>query len=719
MPTLLRSVVEYTKKRIPFYSEGVNVYDGRALSDYMGTTHFALTKTDFLRGIGIFLLIFITAKAGQYVFYEWDTSPVVLWPPSGIAVALMWLYGYRFAFPIFIGLVLSAMTGPLGFTLTSLISASGQILGNVGVVYALRKLGFDGLFSNSSSLFIAVVVIIFGAMIAPSVNALGTSLFNGISIDVHDVWFRGWSGHLLSYLILFPLLVSWMHPGEIIPKRSIWELSIAALLVVASVYLLIWRSGDTESVVIAFALFFVVHFWIGFRFSTRALTLSLAATTVFGIVGLFLSPTPGIHLHDQLFAAELFLFLVIPILYTMSSLVKERARTIEKLKDAMENIERESRAKNEFIAVLAHELRNPLAPIKSTLEIVGLSNIDSETKLIVTRAQQQVRTMQRLLSDLLDIGRVTQGNFQLKKSEVQICELIRQCILSTQYVFKDREHTITMDPVCDESLWLMVDPIRFEQLLVNVFMNAAKYTDPGGKINVSVRSTGGSVEIRVKDNGIGIDPEHLEDVFEPFWQFKKNDVKSLSGIGVGLWLTRRIVEMHEGTIHAESEGKGKGSTFVIRVPNRQVKRPREIETQILTPALLHRRVLIGDDNKAAADSLAKLLSLKDYNTRAVYSGGEVLQVVPTFSPDIIVLDIGLIDMSGYDVARALRNNGYRGHIVALSGYGQEEDKRKSRESGFDHHFIKPMALEQFEEYLRNVESQDLSEKREPSPLPHS
>jgi CheY-like chemotaxis protein len=308
--------------------------------------------------------------------------------------------------------------------------------------------------------------------------------------------------------------------------------------------------------------------------------------------------------------------------------------------------------------------------------------------------------MQRLLDDLLDITRVTQGKFKLQVQRENVCELLHRCIDTTSELMKSHGHVVVVSPKCDSTLFLHVDSVRFEQVIVNLLSNAAKYTPPAGLISISMDIHQESLAIKITDNGIGIVPANLDEVFEPFWQLESATAPTRGGIGVGLSLTKHIVELHGGTITAESDGLGKGSTFTVTMPRTTMEVDISLSESLKkTYNIPTFRILVADDNVAAADSLTKLLSLKGHTTKAVYSGSEVLSVVESFMPEILLLDIGLPDMSGFEVAERLREQGCTLKIAALSGYGQQEDKKRASQAGFDHHFTKPMSIKRFEEYL--------------------
>lgn len=649
-----------------------------------------------------FSLVFLSAKFGQYIFFGWRTSPAVLWPPTGLGLAIIWLGGYRYAVPIFLALFAASITGPTAHLIPAIITTPfAQVLGQVTGVYLLRKLGFEGSFATVRNVLKFLVIVVLVCMIAPSITTLISLLTGNLTTALYISWSRAWAGYIFSCLILTPLILAWAKPERHHAAVTIWETSVVGGLLMISVYCLFWIHNAAELTFLFFALFFISHFWVSFRFSTRLVTLSMFFTTVFGIVGLFLIPNPEHPLNSQLLSTELFLFLVVPIFYAFSALVKERTNTISDLKVAMSRIERESTVQSNFISVLAHELRNPLSPVKTTLEILSELDLGDEIHELIQSANYQVHSMRRLLDDLLDISRVTQGKFQLQIERAHLCTMVDRSLELTKSLY-NYDHTFVIPQVCDDSIWLNVDPVRFEQALVNVLNNASKYTESGGLIELLFAVKGNVIEIRIRDNGIGIEPEFLDHIFEPFWQVRNNATSSGSGIGVGLSITKYIIELHGGHIRAESEGRGKGSTFIITMPLATKSTPMSNVTEKDRSGIPSYKILIVDDNHPAADSLKKLLTLKGHTAQTAYSGLSAIEAAEAFEPELILLDIGLPDISGYDVARSLRAKGFQNEIIALSGYGQKEDKENARKAGCNHHFTKPMGIATLDEYLMHM-----------------
>jgi PAS domain S-box-containing protein len=364
------------------------------------------------------------------------------------------------------------------------------------------------------------------------------------------------------------------------------------------------------------------------------------------------------------------------------------------------------RLKDEFLAMLAHELRNPLAPIRNALYIMKQSGAGGGAfEQAQDMADRQVRHMARLLDDLLDVARINRGRIELRKETVDVAVITQRTVEAMRPLIDERRHELTVS-LADEPLHVEADPTRLEQVLTNLLNNAAKYTDPGGRITVSAGREDGEVVLRVRDTGIGIAPDILPRIFDLFVQAERRLDRSQGGIGIGLTLVRKLIELHGGRIEATSAGIGQGSEFIIRLPattNQPIPNPGE-PAPAPSPQLPRRRVLVVDDSPDAADSLALLLKLAGQDVRAVYEGPAALTQAETYRPDLVFLDIGMPGLDGYEVARRLRRLPNAGDmfLVALTGWGQDEDRRRSQEAGFDRHLIKPVEMKDLHELLANL-----------------
>ena len=380
-----------------------------------------------------------------------------------------------------------------------------------------------------------------------------------------------------------------------------------------------------------------------------------------------------------------------------AAIAVENARLYAELRD-------EHRRKDEFLAMLAHELRNPLAPIRSGLEVLSLSGIVHES---IPLMRLQLEHMVRLVDDLLDVSRIMRGRIQLRKEPVQLGSLLSRAVETVRPLMDASRHTLTVD-VPQEPIWIDADPVRLSQVVANLLTNAAKYTDAGGRVQLSARRDNGSAVISVVDNGIGISPELLPRVFELFTQADTSVDRSQGGLGIGLTLVRHLVDLHGGSVSARSDGVGKGSQFTVRVPaidSPQVKQP----VASPEPAIHKRRILIVDDNVPAARMLQLIFEqLGKHDVRLAHDGPTALTVAAEHRPELVLLDIGLPRMNGYEVAKRLREapelDGLL--LVAVTGYGADTDRRRSTEAGFDEHLVKPPELSALQALLTHPKLKD-------------
>lgn len=363
----------------------------------------------------------------------------------------------------------------------------------------------------------------------------------------------------------------------------------------------------------------------------------------------------------------------------------ENARLYREVREA-------DRHKNEFLAMLAHELRNPLAPVRNAAHL--LRRYDARVPA-ARRAREvierQVQHMTRLVDDLLDVSRITRGKIVLRKEQVDVASVVERAVEDTRPAFQECRHELVVS-LPDEPVWLEADPTRLEQVLINLLSNAAKYTEPGGRVELEARRLGDEAIVCVRDTGMGISADMLPHVFELFTQSERALDRSQGGLGIGLTLVKSLVEMHGGSIRAASAGSGQGSTFTISLPVAlAAPQPAPPETGAAAPAR-PRRVLLVDDNADALETLGMLIEAWGHEVHIAADGSAALAAAREFRPDVVLLDIGLPRMDGYEVARQLRREPGMDEalLAALTGYGQEQDRRRSQEAGFDLHLVKPV-----------------------------
>jgi signal transduction histidine kinase len=350
------------------------------------------------------------------------------------------------------------------------------------------------------------------------------------------------------------------------------------------------------------------------------------------------------------------------------------------------------RRKDEFLATLAHELRNPLAPIRTAAELLKRPDlpegVGAQARDIIER---QAQHMTRMVDDLLEVGRITRGELQLRKEKLELATAARWALEAVQPLFE--QAGVALEADVPALLWLEADATRLVQIMVNLLGNAAKYTPRGGHAWLSARRAGGEIELRVRDDGIGIAAGEMPRLFRMFSHSKPALERAHSGLGIGLALVRGLVERHGGTIEARSDGAGRGAEFVVRLPASEAPAVASPSVPAAAPpATSPRRVLVVDDNRDAANTLAVLLRAMGHEARTAYGGEEALRAAPQFRPDAIVLDIGMPGLSGYEVARRVRGQdwGRRVALIALTGWGQQRDKALAAQAGFDRHLTKPV-----------------------------
>lgn len=397
-------------------------------------------------------------------------------------------------------------------------------------------------------------------------------------------------------------------------------------------------------------------------------------------------------------------------------------------------VQEADRAKDQFLAMLAHELRNPLAPVRNAVEVMQVRGIqDPALERTCEVVERQIQNMSRLVDDLLDVSRIRHGRIELRKEVVDLVAVTRNAVETARSTLEARRHafTATYPP---QPLWVEADPVRLEQVLTNLLNNAAKYTEPGGQVSLSVerdterKMADGkarpsslvhqppTVTVSVRDTGVGIAPDMLGRIFDVFTQADRSLDRSQGGLGLGLTLVRSLVEMHGGSVEARSEGLGRGSEFLVRLPLSRSegqrtngenggRGARPLPESVFAPPR-SRRILVVDDNVDAAETLAELLELWGHDVCAVHDGAAALEAVGEYGPEVVLLDIGLPGMDGYEVARRLREGEDAGKermlLIAVTGYGQEEDRRRSHDATLDYHLTKPVDPEALRQVLERL-----------------
>jgi signal transduction histidine kinase/ActR/RegA family two-component response regulator len=366
----------------------------------------------------------------------------------------------------------------------------------------------------------------------------------------------------------------------------------------------------------------------------------------------------------------------------------------ERLVQSLEQLSSGDQLKTDFLAVLAHELRNPLAPVRNAVHLLRARGTDPESERTYDVIERQVEHLTRLIEDLMDVSRISRDQLELRKSRVVVSDIVSRAIEGTRYLVDGHRHQLTVS-IPAEDVEFDADAARLVQVLINLLANAARYTPEGGQISVVAKHEAEALELSVSDNGVGIPVEQLPHVFDMFYQGGREHRSGHHGLGIGLGLVKKLVELHGGSVSARSGGAGQGSTFTVRIPGpiHVVKAQAPAPTPVTTiPSLSGLSVLVVEDNEDSAETLTELLELTGARLHTAHDGEKALLLGAQLEPNIILLDIGLPGMSGYEVAERARRTpwGTRAFIVALTGWGNSDDRARSKAAGFDRHLVKPV-----------------------------
>lgn len=631
-----------------------------------------------------------------------------VWPVSAVGLAILLLSGLEY-WPALIGSFFILLIAEGGkFPFASAVAISNLLEAIIGVLL-LRSLGFNNSFVRFRDVFSLIVAAVISTGISSSVITGAAAWLNAVPFN-QALWGELILGHSVSILAFAPFLISWFNGKPFIyPQWRIAEKVAVIGAVTVIDFLLFWTPyGAIGSFSLVYVLI-IPLIWAAVRFNMRGMSTALALTGLIAATGVLFGYS-GFTLHPEqsLFALQILVGVLTLIFLIFSSITEERRAAVASLEEhigrlegVLEQIRSSDDAKNEFIAILAHELRNPLAPIVSSVEILkdGVRPADEQQEFMGI-IDTHVQTLVRLLDDLLDISRITQKKFHLQRRRVSLQHMVEVTLQTVGAYMKQRTHTLTLD-LPKEPLMLDADPVRLEQALVNLLNNAAKYTEPGGTITLSAEQREGNVYIYITDTGMGIAPEIQHLIFEPF--SSTSSMRRPGGLGVGLYLTKRLVELHGGTIGVISEGRNKGSKFIVSIPSSagpEVPAAQPISEVLAQKPLLSpvqvpdaKTVLIVDDNEPAAKGLSTLLTHSGYTTHMAFTGADALEKAQDLKPGVVLLDIGLPDMEGYEVARLMRDQRpEKFTLIALTGYGQDNDKKRAFDAGFDHHLTKPVGI---------------------------
>jgi len=574
-----------------------------------------------------------------------------------------------------------------------------------------------------------VAFLVFGVFLAPAAGALAgaaVKLLHG-GRDFWAVWQQWWLSNAITALVLLPLVSSAIElatsrrAARMPSRRGAAEAALLALGLFAVGTAVFGSSFDPAQVHPA-RLYWPLPFliWAAVRFGptgTSAALLGVTALSIWGALarrGPFVTQAAGdglLELQTSLLALSVPLLLLSAIVrelrHTAAALAESRRlhqateaerRQLE-VRRALDEVRREAdRHKDEFLATLGHELRNPLAPIGIALETLrGATPASPAASSALESIHRQLVHMTRLLDDLLDISRITLGRIRLQRETVTLADVVATAVETTRPLFAELGHELAVD-LPETPVRVQGDVVRLTQIAANLLNNAAKYTEPGGHIQISVRRTGDTAVLSIKDDGMGIPTESLERVFDLFTQMPAARERSRGGLGVGLALVKRLVELHGGTVEARSSAlPPRGTEVVVRLPATEANatKPAPVPDRAPRAAQAALRILAVDDNRDIAEGLAQVLGMWGHTVRTAPDGATALEVAGSFGPEVVLLDLGLPKLDGFEVARQLLGGGGGAPalLISMSGFGQEQARRQSRKAGFHHHLVKPIDME--------------------------
>lgn len=678
---------------------------GAIASKYLG----AYEKLNFFLSSGVVALTYIVVGIASARYLPGVSE---LDPATALALAALLLGGIRLWPAIGIAALIVGYAG--GAEGASLVAHPFvAILTSVTGAYLLRRLNVDPIFRRKRDAFGLFVALSIVSLAAPSIQ-LGLALATGAPSSL-AVFSATYLAMLASLLVVTPFTMRWL--AKVRFRRSAYE-TIETLTVFGLLALLAYAQFIIELRVMlgipVLYLIFIPLIWIALRLRPRFVTLALVMLSSFVVYG-------TTHALDDAAAmgvlvnAEMYLIVLAMITFIIATQEEERRVSqntllsqMGTLENAVAQLHSDAKSKEGFIAILAHELRNPLAPVVSTIELLQLKGArDEEEAEALSIISDRMQTMRTLLEDLLDVSHMLEGKIKLDVAPISLQECIRASVLSTKH-YRDELHQEISLTMPEDPVYISGDRVRIEQVFSNLLSNASKYSHSGDTIRVRLTEAAGFAEIEVADTGVGLSPDTLESIFKPFNQAYTGE-KAIRGLGIGLALVKNFVTLHGGTVRAESPGLGRGSRFVVRLPSIPAPAPTKADPSRFQRLLKESTgrsgplILVVDDNDAAAAALGRLLERLQYGVVYAYDGQQAVDVALDRKPSMILLDIQLPKMSGYEVAKTLRERGYAGAIVALSGYGEKDSLAMHGETSvFDRYMVKPVGLAELREVLPKV-----------------
>jgi signal transduction histidine kinase/CheY-like chemotaxis protein len=665
-------------------------FSRHAFNDRETLENFALLSA-------VALVYFIAGKFGLY-FAAFSLSSSPIWPPTGIAAAALLLGGLRLWPAIFLAAFFVNVTTS-GTVYTSLGIAAGNTLDAIVAVYlTVHYANGRRVFERTRDFFRFVAFSMFAAAVSPTIGLASLRLGGFTSSnDLARIWLTWWVGDMGGFLLVAPAVILWIeNPAIVRDARRLLEKSLTLVAIVA-VGVLVF--GGVLPGIGNYPIGFVcipILVWSAFRFGQReAATCNfvLSASAAWGIMR---GVGPWARFGDPISSfiiPQAFMITMAVMTLAMAAAVWERKHAEAEAKEARRQAQRENRAKDRFLAMLGHELRNPLGALSNAIRVMENGRIQPEQ---ATRVREiigrQISHLARLVDDLLDVGRLTAGRITLNRKPLDLAQCARACVDTLRLDQAYATRNISLDI---QTVWVDADRDRIEQILTNLLSNALTHTRPDGKIVLGVRAEGDRAVIRAEDDGDGISGDLLSRVFDLFVQGDQGPDRPRGGLGIGLTLVRWLVELHGGTAEVHSGGLGHGSTFTIRMPRIEAPLERSTSRAMAAASDVRRRILIVEDNADAREALRAVLEQDGHEIFEAGSGPDGVASALANRPEVALIDLGLPVFDGYEVARRIRAASQANGIVliAVSGYGLPEDQRKAEQAGFDAHLVKPVDLD--------------------------
>ena len=650
---------------------------------------------------GLAVLYFAAAKLGL-LLAPISPSATPVWPPTGLAFAACLVLGPGVWPAIFLGAFLANLT--TAGAGTSLAIAAGNTLEALLGAYLVNRLANGpAVFDRARDIFAFVgLAALASTTVSATIGLAGLAIGGYVQwTELGPIWLTWWLGDATGNLIFAPLIVLWARDRALRWTRE--QLVEAAFLLGALVLVGVGVFGRSSTFG-TFPLDFLclpLLLWAAFRFGPRETAAATVLLSAFATWGMLIDTGPATseERNNGLLLSQIFLATMSVTALATAVLVSERKRAEAVATEAAATAESANRAKDEFLAMLGHELRNPLGAIASAVRILERVENDADraapARAIIVR---QVDRLARMVDDLLDVTRVTTGKIALQRRPVDLADSVAACLAALNTAKRLEGYDVQ---VAVESVWIDADPARLEQIVMNLLLNALKYTPAGGRIRVATRAEQDQGVLRVEDSGIGISPDLLPRIFDLFVQGDREPDRAQGGMGVGLTLVRRLTDLHGGQVEVTSDGVGHGSAFTVRLPLAATSPAQVAASKTSMPTPAPRRVLTIEDYADARDSLRSLLELSGHEVREAADGPTGVELALRLQPDVVLIDIGLPGLDGYGVARRIRSapQGRLIVLAAVTGYGQPEDRRRAQEAGFDALLVKPVDPDRLTEIL--------------------